>query len=73
MEIFDVCSMNGIDNYPAAGDKCLEKCILKVSQTHFSKDLYPKGGMPPLVSLRGALLFQGGGAVKYPGPECAFI
>ena len=33
--------------------------ILKVSQTHFPKDFYPKG----------AYIFQGGGggAVKYPG------
>ena len=44
MEIFDVFSMNGIENYPAAGDIFLENVILKVSQTHFSKDLYPKGG-----------------------------
>ena len=63
MEIFDVFSMNGIENYPAAGEFFLENVILKVSQTHFSKDFYPKGGhkffkggaMPPL-----------GGAVKYP-------
>ena len=33
MEIFDVFSINGIENV-----------ILKVSQTHFSKDFYPKGG-----------------------------
>ena len=33
MEILDVFSMNGIENV-----------ILKVSQTHFSKDFYPKGG-----------------------------
>ena len=60
MEIFDVFSMNGIENF-------LENVILKVSQTHFSKDFYPKGGHkffkgggqcpPPL-----------GGAVKYPDP-----
>ena len=50
MEIFDVFSMNGIENYPAAGKFFLENVILKVSQTHFSKDFYPKGGgpMPPL-------------------------
>ena len=65
MEIFDVFSMNGIENYPAAGELFLENVILKVSQTHFSKDFYPKGG--------GASIFQGGGnapprggAVKYP-------
>ena len=33
MEILDVFSINGIENV-----------ILKVSQTHFSKDFYPKGG-----------------------------
>ena len=43
MEIFDVFSMNGIENYPAAGEIFLENVILKVSQTHFPKDLYPKG------------------------------
>ena len=45
MEIFDVFSMNGIENYPAAGEIFLENVILKVSQTHFPKDLYPKGGI----------------------------
>ena len=35
--------MNGIENYPAAGDIFLENVILKVSQTHFPKDLYPQG------------------------------
>ena len=59
MEIFDVFSMNGIENYPAAGEIFLENVILKVSQTHFRKDLYPKGGE--------AYIFQGGGgAMKYP-------
>ena len=42
MEIFDVFSMNG--NNPAAGDFFLENVILKISQTHVSKDFYPKGG-----------------------------
>ena len=44
MEIFDVFSMNGIENCPATGEKFLENVIPKVSQTHFSKDFYPKGG-----------------------------
>ena len=52
MEIFDVFSINGIENYPSAGEFLFENFILKVSQTHSSKDFYPKGG--------------GGGAVKYP-------
>ena len=43
MEIFDIFSMNGIENYPAAGENFLENVILKVSQTHFSNDFYPKG------------------------------
>ena len=29
--------MNGIENYPAAGEHFLENVILKVSLTHFSK------------------------------------
>ena len=74
MEIFDVFSMNGIENYPAAGEIFLENVILKVSQTHFPKDLYPKGGpMPPLGFAKGGhKFFKGGqcpplgGAVKYP-------
>ena len=45
MEIFEVFSMNGIENHPAAGEIFLENVILKVSQTHFSKDFYPKGGI----------------------------
>ena len=55
MDIFDVFSMNGIVNYPAAGEFFLENVILKVSQTHFSKDFYPKGGIN-----------FSRGAVKYP-------
>ena len=58
MEIFDVFSMNGIENYPAAGDIFLENVILKVSQTHFPKDFYPKGG--------GHKFFKGGG-----GGQCS--
>ena len=50
------------ENNPTAGEFFLENVILKVTQTHFSKDFYPKGGggnAPiPLVSPRGA--------VKYP-------
>ena len=53
MEIFDVFSMNGIENYPAAGEIFLENVILKVSDT-FSKDFYPKEGpMPPLGFAKG--------------------
>ena len=52
MEIFDVFSINGIENV-----------ILKVSQTHFSKDFYPKGGHK---------FFKGAGAVKYPGRTSTF-
>ena len=43
-KFFGVLSMNGIKNYPAAGEIFLENVILKVSQTHFSKDFHPKGG-----------------------------
>ena len=38
MEIFYVFSMNGIENG-------IENVILKVSQAHFSNDLYSKGGI----------------------------
>ena len=73
MEIFDFFSMNRIENYPAAGEFFLENVILKVSQTHFSKDFYPKGEpMHPLGFAKGGgghTFFKGGGggAVKYPG------
>ena len=64
MEIF-VFSMNGIENYPAAGEHFLENVILKVSQTHFSKDFYPNGGggekMPPLGLAKGGIHFSRGG------------
>ena len=53
METFDVFRLNGIENYPAGGELFLENVILKVSQTHFSKDLIPKGG--------GGAMFKGGG------------
>ena len=59
MEIFDVFSMNGIENYPAAGEIFLENVILKVSQTHFSKDFYPKAGGANAPHLG---LAKGGGA-----------
>ena len=44
MEIFDVFSMNGIENYPVAGEKFLENVILKVSQTHFPWISTPRRG-----------------------------
>ena len=53
MEIFDVYSMNGIENYPAAGEFFLENVFLK-GLTDFFQDFYPKwginfsrGSMPP--------------------------
>ena len=59
MEIFDVFSMNGIENYPAAGEIFLENVILKVSQTYFSKDSTPRGG--------GGIHFsRGGGSCEVP-------
>ena len=65
MEMFDVFSMNGIENYPAAGDIFLENVIFKVSQTHLSKDFYPKGGpMPPLDS-HWAYISKGGCEVSW--------
>ena len=32
-KFFDVFSMNGVENYPAAGENFLENVIIKVSQT----------------------------------------
>ena len=73
MEIFHVFSMNGIENYPAAGEIFLENVILKVSDT-LSQGFLSQGGgggggggpmPPPFAYPRGALIFQGG-AVKYP-------
>ena len=43
MEIFDVFSMNGIENNPASGEFFLENVILKVSQTHWIS--IPRGGI----------------------------
>ena len=77
MEIFDVFSMNGIKNYPAAGENFLENVILKVSQTHFPRISTPRRGQcppPPWLRQGGHKFFKGGGAmppprgaVKYPG------
>ena len=73
MEIFDVFSMNGIENNPASGEIFLENVILKVSQTHFPRISMPPPP-PPGLAKGGAYIFQGGGgnaplrggAVKYP-------
>ena len=79
MEIFDVFSMNGIENNPASGEIFLENVILKVSQTHFPRISIPRGANappPPLGLAKGGghKFFKGGGAmpplggaVKYPG------
>ena len=45
MEIFDVFSMNGIENNPASGEIVLENVILKVSQTQFPRISIPSGGI----------------------------
>ena len=50
MDIFDVFSMNGIENYSVAGEFFLENIIFKVSQTHHTL-FYPKSGP------RGAYIF----------------
>ena len=75
MEIFDVFSMNGIENYPAAGEFFLKNVILKVSDTLSQGFIFQGGGQcPPLgFSKGGHKFFKGGqcpplgGAVKYPG------
>ena len=67
MEIFDVFSMNGIENYPAAGENFLENVILKVSQTHFPRISTPRRGQcPPLASPRGGINFPRGGGREVP-------
>ena len=53
MEMFDVFTMNGIENF-------LENVILKVSQTHFSNDFYAKGGGGGIHFSRGAMAPLGG-------------
>ena len=69
MEMFDVFGMNGIENYPAAGEIFLENVFLKVSQTHFPKDFYPKGGpMPPWLCQGGGIHFSRGGGGNAPPP-----
>ena len=59
MEIFDVFSTNGIENYPAAGEIFLENVILKVSQTHFPRISTPR---------RGIHFSRGGGGGQCPPP-----
>ena len=78
MEMFDVFSMNGIENYPTAGEFFLENFILKVSDT-LSQGFLSQGGgggqcLPPWLFQGGHTFFKGGnapplggGAVKYPG------
>ena len=69
MEIFDVFSMNGIENNPASGEIFLENVILKVSQTHFPRISIPRGGgnSPPWLSQGGGQKFvKGGGAMPPP-------
>ena len=71
MEIFDVFSMNGIENYLAAGENFLENVILKVSQTHFPRISTSRRGQcpPPLASPWGGINCSRG-AVKYPDLLC---
>ena len=61
MEIFDVFSMNGIENDPAAGEFFLENVILKVSDT-LSQGFIFQGGAnaPPLAFPRGGINFSRG-------------
>ena len=78
MEIFDVFSMNGIENYPAAGEIFLENVILKVSDTLSQGYIFQGWANAPLgFSKGGHKFFKGGqcppplgGAVKYPDCMC---
>ena len=65
MEIFDVFSMNGIENNPASGEIFLENVILKVSQTHFPRISIPRGGINFSMGGNAPPPPRGGG-VKYP-------
>ena len=60
MEIFDVFSMNGIKNYPAAGEK--KKNILKTHRHTFPRISTPRGG--------GHRFFKGGNAPLRGGGGC---
>ena len=53
MEIFDVFSMNGIENYPAAGEFFLENVILKVSDTLSQGFIFQGGANAPLGFSKG--------------------
>ena len=68
MEIFDVFSMNGIENYPAASEIFLENVILKVSQTHFPRISTPRRGQGGHTFFKGgnAPLGGGGGGREVP-------
>ena len=60
MEIFDVFSMNETENFPTVDENVF---LIKVSQTHFSKDFYPKSGPmppPPGFAKGGHKFFKGG-------------
>ena len=68
MEIFDVFSMNGIENNPASGEIFLENVILKVSQTHFQGFLSQGGAnAPPLGLAKGGINFSRGGNAPLGG------
>ena len=68
MEILDVFSMNGIENYPA--EVFLENVILKVSQTHFPWISTPRGAKGGgHTFFKGAMPPRGGGGCEVP---CVF-
>ena len=65
MEIFDVFSMNRIENYAAAGEHFWKMLFLR-SHRHFSNYFYPKegGGQCPLwIRQGGHTFFKGGGGL----------
>ena len=67
MEIFDVFSMNGIENYPATGEFFLENVILKVSDK-LSQGFIFQGGAnaSPWLFQGGHKFFKGGGGNAPP-------
>ena len=64
MEIFDVFSMNGIENNPASGEIFLENVFLR-SHRHIFQRFLSQGGHKFIFQGGGAMPPLGGG-VKYP-------
>ena len=60
MEIFDVFSINGIENYPAAGEFKKKMLFLRSHKHTFPRISTPRGGIH---FSRGAMPPRGGGGL----------